>query len=208
MMLSIYAAVGLAALLFLVLPSKRLPVKVRGALALLLLALSQVPVDGISLAGHWQASVGELAITTTLLLLTLAWRRLRGQRPLLPAGMRGPLMGLGVFALIFYPLSMGAGSIDPYRTGFIPALALALIFVVTLLLWWRGRNAFLVAALALATLAYAVDALPSRNYWDYLFDPVLAVFGLNLAIRRALQRWRVRRQKAQRQRVAAVAENA
>lgn len=204
MMLSIYAAVGFAALLFLVLPSKRLPVKVRGVLALLLLALSQVPVDGISLAGHWQASVGELAITTTLLLLTLAWRRLRAQRSLLPTGMRGPLMGLGVFALIFYPLSMGAASIDPYRTGFIPVFVMTLVCFVTLVLWWRGRNTFLVAALALATLAYAFDALPSHNYWDYLFDPVLAVFGLNLAIRRMLRRWRFRRHQTQRQRIAAV----
>ena len=204
MIVSLYVALGFAALLFLLLPSKRLPKVYRIALALLLLAATQLPVDGVTLAGHWQATAGEFAITTTLLLLTLGWRRLRGQRPLLPVGVRQPLMGLGVFALIFYPLSMGAAGVDPYRTGFLPALVLTLLFGVALVLWWRGRNTFLVTALALATLAYAFDLLPSHNYWDYLFDPVLAVFGLNLLIRRALRRWHFRRQKAQRQRVAAV----
>lgn len=203
MMLSLYAALGFAALLFLLLPSKRLPIKFRGALLLALLVLSQVPVDGVSLAGHWQASVGELAIPTTLLLLSLAWRRLRNHRPLLPAGVRMPLCLLGLLALIFYPLSLGAASVDPYRAGFSSFYLLVAVFALSLWTWWRGRYA-LVIAVALATLAFAFDALHSHNYWDYLFDPVLALFGLNLAVRRGWRRVKRAQRNAQRQRAAAV----
>lgn len=192
MMVSVYGALGLAALLFLLLPSKRLPTPYRAGLALLLLALTQLPIDGVSLAGHWQATVGELAITTTLLLLTLAWHRYRGQRPLLPGGVRAAIASLGGVALLFYPLSMGAASVDPYRAGYSPMYLLAAVLIAALWAWWHQRRA-LAIALALATLAYAVELLHSNNYWDYLFDPLLALFGLNLAVRRTLQRWRRRR---------------
>lgn len=204
MIVSLYSALGFAALLFLLLPSKRLPPVYRWALAVLLLALTQLPIDAVTLAGHWQASVGELSVVTTLLLLTLAWRRLRARRPLLPAGTRRPLVWLGMFALVFYPISMGAANIDPYRAGFSSMVLTVAVLLLSLWAWSRGKLA-VVVALSLATLAYAFAVLPSDNYWDYLFDPVLAVFGLNLAIRRVSQRWRFRRRKAQRQRVAAVA---
>lgn len=204
MIISLYSALGFAALLFLLLPSKRLPPNYRWLLAVLLLALTQLPIDAVTLAGHWQASVGELSIVTTLLLLTMTWRRLRSQRPLLPAGTRKPLIWLGVFALVFYPISMGAAHIDPYRAGFSPMMLTVAVLLLSLWAWSRGQLA-LVAAVSLATLAYAFAMLPSDNYWDYLFDPLLAVFSMNLAIRRAWRRWRFRRRKDQRQREAAVA---
>lgn len=202
MMVSVYGALGLAALLFLWLPSKRLALRARSVLAVLLLALTQLPIDGVSLAGHWQATVGELAITTTLLLLTLAWRRWRGQRPLLPGGVRGPLVALGIFALAFYPLSMGAARLDPYRLGYEPTVLLAAVLLLTIWAWWRARHALTLALLA-ATLAYAGDCLHSHNYWDYLFDPLLALFGLNLAIRQGWRWWRRRAQPDQAKKTAA-----
>lgn len=203
MMLSIYSALGFAALLFLLLPSKRLPTRYRWPLAVLLLALTQLPVEGVTLAGHWRASVGDLAVTTTLLLLTLAWRRLRALKPLLLPRLRTPLRWFAPFALLFYPLSMGASSWDPYRLGYTPDALLLVVFALMLWSWYRRAFA-LALALAAATLVFAVDGLSSHNYWDYLFDPILAVFALNLLVRRALQKLRYRRRNAQRQREAAV----
>ena len=204
MMLTVYVALGFASLLFLLLPSKRLPLAWRAVLAVALLALTQLPLDGVSLAGHWQASVAELSVTTTLLLLTLAWRRLRGLKPTLLPRVRAPLRWFALFALLFYPLSMGASAWDPYRLGYTPDLLLIAVFALMLWCWYR-RMLALALGLAMATVLFAMDGLTSHNYWDYLFDPLLAVFGLNLLIRKGLQKLKQKRHQAKRQPDAAVA---
>lgn len=195
MMLAAYTSLALACLLLLPLPLRRLSRRYRIVVAMLLLALTQLPVEGIALAGQWRATVGEPAVTTVLLLLLMAVNKIHGHRPTMPTGLRHYLPLVGIVAVIFYPLTMGASLLDPYRLGYQPHLML--IVVMGLALWCWYRREFVPALLlGLATAAFAFDLLTSTNYWDYLLDPLLGVFGLLVLLRQGLRKLRRKRRLA------------
>ncbi|NQD35753.1 hypothetical protein HPT27_01890 [Permianibacter sp. IMCC34836] len=196
MMLELYSALTLACLLLLPLPLRRLRRPYRLLIALLLLALTQLPIEGVALAGHWRATIGEPAITTALLLLMMAWHKLHGHRPTMPTGLRHYLPIIGVLALVFYPLTMGASPLDPYRLGYQPHGLLMLTLLAALWCWYQ-REFVPALLLAAATTAFAFDLLSSTNYWDYLLDPMLGVFGLLVWLRQGLRKWRRYRHRRQ-----------
>lgn len=212
MMLALYSSIALAALLLLLLSrplrlfsrlSSGLALQAkwpyRLALAVLLLAVTQLPLDGVALAGHWRATVGEPAITTVLLLLLLAYNKLRGTTPTLPASLRQPIAVIGAIALVFYPLTMGASLWDPYRLGYQPQLLLAAVLMLALWCWYR-QQWLAAVALAVATAAFQLELLTSNNYWDYLLDPMLGGVGVLLLLQ---QVWRFCTRNRKRQLTAA-----
>jgi len=186
-----YSSVTLACLLLLMLPTQRLPAHYRALLAVLLLTLIQVPIAGVALAGHWSATVGELAVTTALLLVLLANNRLRGSRPTMATGLRKYLPVVSLIALPFYAMTMGASPWDPYRLGYQPHLLLIVVLVMAMYCWYRGHllPAILLAA---ATAAFSLNGLSSDNYWDYLLDPLLGMFAVAITVRKL---WRVQRRR-------------
>jgi hypothetical protein len=142
-----------------------------------------LPVFGLSLAGWLRGMVGDLSVTSVLLLATALYTRLRqltgdADHAVWDARDRyGLLFFLSVVALLLYPFALGIGVLDPYRSGFGgvgPILALAL-----LALWAMRRNLRLLPlALALAALAWSLGWYESTNLWDYLVDAPLAIYAL------------------------------
>lgn len=163
--------------------------------ALLLLAAfvaALVPLGALPAAGYLRGIVGDLSVTTVLLLLR---------------GLLGPVLGwtdidarsrlavqvlVAAGGLVLYPLALGLGPFDPYRLGYagpwflcglLALAAVAGLLRLTLVTW----------CLALAVLVWAVGGYESRNLWDYLLDPLVAAWGLGaLLLRGALALRRLR----------------
>ena len=95
---------------------------------------------------------------------------------------------VSLIALIFYPLALGLGMFDPYAWGYgslgmlIVVLLFALVFA--LLGWTKG-----VWIMALAIIAWAGHWHESTNLWDYVLDPLLAIWAV-IAFVNTIQRRR------------------
>jgi hypothetical protein len=99
---------------------------------------------------------------------------------LLPGRKPAPLafkLAIASIAIVFYPLALGFGMIDPYVWGYgsILFFIAVLLFAVVcgLANWSKG-----VWIIAIAILAWAAHWHESANLWDYLLDPFLAIWGL------------------------------
>jgi hypothetical protein len=99
---------------------------------------------------------------------------------LLPGRKPTPLaftVSVACIAIVFYPLALGLGMIDPYTWGYgsILFFIAVLLFAVVcgLANWSKG-----VWMIAIAILAWAAHWHESANLWDYLLDPFLAIWAL------------------------------
>ncbi len=115
----------------------------------------------------------DLSITFVALACTSLWVQLRGL-PGLPGRERAVVFySVAVAAVFLYPLALGWGDWDAYRSGWgAPGMLLALL-VLAVGCVARGLR-LLPASIALALLAWTAGLLESTNLWDYLVDPWLA----------------------------------
>ncbi|WP_082091884.1 hypothetical protein [Polynucleobacter duraquae] len=171
------------------LSSKEIPFVIRLLAAVLLVNLFFWPLGmslELPLSAYVRGVTGELSIVTMLLL----WSSI------LPAAKKTPLgfkVSVALIAIVFYPLALGLGMLDPYAWGYGSiGLLIAIIFfaiVCGLAGWTQG-----VWILSFAIIAWAVHWHESANLWDYLLDPILAIWAL-LAIPNAI--YHKRRDRAQ-----------
>ena len=124
----------------------------------------------LPLAAYVRGVIGDLSVVTMLLLWTSL---LPGRRPT-------PLvfkLAIACIAIIFYPLALGFGMIDPYVWGYGSILFLIAVLLFALVCglanWSKG-----VWMIALAILAWAAHWHESANLWDYLLDPFLVIWAL------------------------------
>lgn len=152
--------------------------KQRLALLLVVLVLGfTVPLAG-STAAQWLRSVlGDLSVLTLLVFADILGRRLWNKALLAPATRAALLLSVAVVGVVFYPMALGVGPVDPYRLGFAPMAMVAVLCLASLLAWLRGARALGVIIL-LPLLAYNLHLLESDNLWNYLLDPVLVIYAL------------------------------
>ena len=86
-------------------------------------------------------------------------------------------VAVAVAALFLYPLALGWGDWDAYRSGWAPVGMWVVLLAVSLLCWVKSLQ-LLPALVGLALLAWTAGILESSNLWDYLIDPWLATFAL------------------------------
>ena len=185
--LSITCAVVMT-LLFQKVSPQELPLIAKAILILLLSNLFFWPLGlgmELPLSAYVRGVIGDLSIVSMLLLWT----------SLLPGRKPAPLafkLAIACIAIVFYPLALGFGMIDPYVWGYgsILFFIAVLLFAVVcgLANWSKG-----VWIIAIAILAWAAHWHESANLWDYLLDPFLAIWGL-MAVFGSL--YRRRRDKA------------
>ncbi|SDX75540.1 hypothetical protein SAMN05444064_14016 [Pseudomonas syringae] len=148
--------------------------------------LSVVSVDGLSMAAYARSLTDDLAISSLVLLGWLTLQRLGVLRPLAASPRLIMLLVFAALALTLYPATLGLTYFDPYRWGFNPRPMIIMVAVIALALICL-RNALGVVMLTFATLAFTFRLKPSENYWDYLIDPLLALYCcgalLSLAVR-------------------------
>ena len=156
---------------------RRFSVGARAAVMLAAGAALFVPFGELSLAAYVRGVTGDLSISTLVLagaacIAQLTGRRLIGQRDL------RALMWLVVVAAVFlYPFALGLSPFDPYALGYGSAGFVTALLLVTLAGWYARLN-LIVLVVAAAALAYLGSAYESRNFWDYLIDPLVSIYAL------------------------------
>ncbi|MEH6491132.1 hypothetical protein [Halopseudomonas sp.] len=141
-----------------------------------LLAVSFLPVDGLTLAAYVHSFTGDAAITSLVAMLYLAGVR-TGFAPPLPRRASVQILAvMAALAVFLYPATLGLSYLDPYRLGYQPR---PLILVVALLAFalLALKNHLGACMLGLATLAFTVGLKASPNYWDYLIDPFIGLYS-------------------------------
>ena len=169
----ILSALTLATLLALLLPRKLGLVGWVGLFIVSLLPLFQ----DLSVAEYFRGVLGDLSLTTQLLLYGALLGRLSG-RPLYNCCERWSQLSLiAVVGALFYPFALGWTYFDPYGWGFGNYYMLATVAALALIVWWRCWY-FSSLILSLALLGWSFDLLESRNLWDYLLDPAIFIYAV------------------------------
>ncbi len=128
---------------------------------------------------------GDLSMLSLLLLAAAVYQQLSGN-DWLRRQERKPLeAAVVVTGLIFYPLALGYGAMDPYFWGY------GNIYFVSMLLALAGvaliRNYRMLATfIMLALLSWNMQLLQSVNLWDYLIDPFIWFFYMGRMLRRLI----------------------
>jgi len=169
--------------------SIEIPFAIRLLVVLLLVNLFFWPLGmslELPLSAYVRGVTGELSIVTMLLL----WSSILPATKKTPLGFKVPL---ALIAIVFYPLALGFGMVDPYAWGYgsIALLIATILFALVCGLagWIKG-----VWIISFAIMAWAAHWHESANLWDYLLDPFLAIWAV-LAIPNAI--YLKRRERAQ-----------
>ncbi|MBB4866312.1 hypothetical protein HNP46_005217 [Pseudomonas nitritireducens] len=137
--------------------------------------LTFLPVDGLPLAILVRSFTHDLSSSLLVLLAGLTLARL-GAVQVRADHLRDLLLAFAVLTLVLYPASLGLSYLDPYRWGYEPTWLLLAMAVLTFAFLLRG-NGLGAAMLLIATLAYALRGEGPGNYWNYLIDPLLALYA-------------------------------
>lgn len=131
-----------------------------------------LPLFGVDVIGlwFWRGLWGDLSVAT-LSLLTL---QCCANRVAQSDCLWWLIAALGV---VFYPMTLGWGMLDPYQWGYENAWFLGVVILVGLVALWQ--NIYWVAAwLVLAVLCWEYRVFESNNLWDYLLDPIAWLMSL------------------------------
>lgn len=145
----------------------------------ILMVIALLPViQGLSLAGYLRGYVGDLSVTTWVLMSVI----LLGKSKSLVSQQYDLLVLVAVTALIFYPLALGLGLFDPYRLGFGHIGFMVSLLLLSLWCVYQQKT-LIVWSICLALLAWTVGWSESNNMWDYLIDPWLSIYAVGAMIR-------------------------
>ncbi|HMH18875.1 MAG TPA: hypothetical protein VK572_12100 [Burkholderiales bacterium] len=175
------------ALIATVLRLQRLPVRVRHAVMLAAALALLVPLGDLSITAYVRGAIGDLSIPTLVLAGGACVRQLIGRTVIGQADRRALCWILAVAAAFLYPFALGLTPFDPYALGYGSIGFVTALLFVTLAAWQRRRYLVVLVVLS-ATLAYLAGAYESRNLWDYLIDPLAALYALAWLFGRALGR--------------------
>ena len=185
-------AIALTALGVMLMPA-RLSHRQRRWIGAGLLLVLLTPWQGAPLAIHIRGMVGDLSMASMVLLLPVVTltgpRNWQGSVDALMKSKLPLLIFIVLLALLFYPTALGIGRFDPYQLGYgsLP-LIVALSVVAAVALWMRWH--LLAVVVALALLTWSVGWYESANLWDYLIDPLAAIYAFGALVKRiALSSW-------------------
>ncbi|MEO6908756.1 MAG: hypothetical protein ABI210_12795 [Abditibacteriaceae bacterium] len=135
-----------------------------------------IPIGGLPPAAYLRGVMGDLSITSQVLLIVTLLKYLTDWQPFHHQH-KIPLWGIIVLgALALYPLALGIGYVDPYRLGFGDVWFLAALFIIALAAYLK-RYYLIALCIALAVLAWSVGWNEANNLWNYLLDPFVAVYA-------------------------------
>ena len=124
----------------------------------------------LPLAGYIRGAIGDLSIVTSLLL----WSTLLPNHQATPTSIKWVI---AILAIVFYPFALGLSMFDPYVWGYGSITFLIGVLILALICglagWIKG-----VWIIGVAIIAWTLQLHESSNLWDYLLDPVLAIWAL------------------------------
>lgn len=181
------SATAMTAAAFLLPGVTRMPKSSRALLAIAVAIAAMVPLAGLPAAAYVRGVIGDLSITSLVLLILTILRPLLGWHS---SGTKASFtlqMLITVAALGLYPLALGISSIDPYRLGYGNLWFLSVLLVVALAACFR-RIPVVALCIALAVFAWDIGWYESNNLWDYLLDPLLSIYAISAVMRHGVQK--------------------
>lgn len=167
----------IAAFAMTVFRAMRLPQRWRVGLTLAVAIAVSIPFGALPAAAYLRGIIGDLSITSIILLAVPLCRHFFDRR-LFNEHKKWLLQSVIVItAVIFYPLALGTGYFDPYRSGFGNIWLLGALFLLTIAAYFQ-RYFLLAFCIALAVLAWSVGWYESTNLWNYLLDPFVAMYAI------------------------------
>jgi hypothetical protein len=151
--------------------------RIRIAAALAAAVLLFVPLGDLSIAACVRGVTGDPSAATLALAATALLSWLTGRRLLEPREPHALLWLVAAGALFLYPFALGWTPFDPYALGYGSIAMVTALLVVALAAWRAGLRLVVIAVLA-GSLAYLAGAYESRNLWDYLIDPLAALYAV------------------------------
>ena len=188
------SAVALTAAVVMLPGIPRIPKPYRIGLACAVTIAALVPFGGLPLAAYVRGVTGDLSIASLILLLSATLNRLSGWRPFDTQAGFALLFLVALAALGLYPLALGIGYFDPYRLGYGNPWFVSVLLVVALAACFRQIQA-IALVIALAVFAWSIGWYESTNLWDYLLDPLLAIYAISALMKRGIQMQRKRQQR-------------
>ena len=156
---------------------RRLPVRARYAVMLAAALAVFVPIGELSIAACVRGVTGDLSMSTLVLAGAACFAQLTG-RTLIGLRDRQALCWLLALAAAFlYPFALGWTRFDPYALGYGSIEFVTALLLVTFAAWW-ARLDLIVFVIVAAALAYLAGAYESRNLWDTLIDPLVALYAM------------------------------
>jgi len=162
---------------------RRFPARSRAALLAVVMALVLAPLGILPAAAYLRGALGDLSVTS-LVLLAAALLSSVIPRDFIGESTRRLLFpAVTATAIVFYPFALGFTAFDPYGAGYGSHLMLGILAALTFAAWFVRHHA-IVVIIATALAAQLGGALESTNLWDYLLDPLLAVYAMIWCARR------------------------
>ena len=145
-----------------------------------------IPIGGMPLAAYLRGWIGDLSITSLVLLTLTLLTRLPG-RKIFDRKEYSPLFILVALAgLVLYPMALGIGYWDPYRLGLGNVWFLCGLLLLALAAYFY-RLSLVTFIIVLAVLAWSIEWYESRNLWDYLLDPLLFIYVITRLVHSGTQ---------------------
>jgi hypothetical protein len=156
---------------------QRFPVRARIAVMLAGAFAVFAPVGDLSAAAYVRGVTGDLSMTTLVLAGAACVAQLTGRTVFKPQDLRVLFWLVACGALCLYPFALGWTPFDSYALGYGSIEFVTALLLVTLAAWHFRRNV-VVLIVIVAAIAYCIGAYESRNLWDYLIDPLVALYAL------------------------------
>lgn len=156
---------------------QRLPTNARIAAMLAAALLVFVPLGDLSMAAYVRGVTGDLSIATLVLAGATCLAQLTGRTVIERRDLRAVAWLVVSGAAFLYPFALGWTRFDSYALGYGSIEFVTALLLMTLAAW-RFRCAVPVIIVIAAALAYLAGAYESRNLWDYLIDPLAALYAL------------------------------
>lgn len=180
----------LSVILFSILGAFKINRPIAYLLCSLLFVLSFIPVDGYTINQYLRGLFNDLSISSMIVLGYYLINPEHSKKQLGPI-----LVIIALTGIFFYPAAGGFGPLDPYAWGYLnqahglfqPLLFLTLLGLLMTVAFIMGYTTLLVS-LVVATIAFQLGWLESKNLWDYLLDPLIFLFAFFSLISRGLAR--------------------
>ena len=195
-MMSVNAAAGLfgcglLALAMVAAGLRRQRLSVRARIAVMLAAglTVFVPFGELSVAGYVRGVTGDVSMTTLILAGAACIEQLTGRALIGRRDRQGLLWLVAGGAAFLYPFALGLTYFDPYALGYGSAAFVTALLLATLAAWYARLNLIVLVVIA-AALADLGGAYESQNLWDYLIDPLVALYAMAWLLAGAWRRYR------------------
>ena len=160
-----------------VMPLRRLPVRVRYAVMLAAALAVFVPIGDLSIAACVRGVTGDLSAATLVLAGAACFTQVTGRASIGHRNKEALYWLLALAAAFLYPLALGWTPFDPYALGYGSIEFVTALLLITLAAWVARLN-LIVLVVVVAVLAFLGGAYESRNLWDYLIDPLVALYAM------------------------------